>query len=299
MPPVAPRPMSCLEIAFFLGVYLCAGMTAPGLTKQLTGSARTALAIVQDIRTRRPVVDLGADDFVVQEGGDSREVLSVRPADYPVVLMIDTSAPPDDLPFIRKAAKQFVERLGSERPIAVGAFDNRARMIAVFDGDRTELTKQLDQLATASGGASMSQALRLATETLASSGAPFSSIVMLSAGPGEDAGHSSAGEEPDAAAAVVASGAILHVVAHRPARSDGTIADSTGAGALRLLAEQSRGEFIAVYTPASFEAALVRIAARMTSELMVEYLVPNQSRAGDVKLGVRLPGAQVRGLGVR
>jgi hypothetical protein len=31
---------------------------------------------------------------------------------------------------------------------------------------------------------------------------------------------------------------------------------------------------------------------------MVEYLVPNDSRAADVKLGVRIPGVRVRGLGV-
>jgi len=31
---------------------------------------------------------------------------------------------------------------------------------------------------------------------------------------------------------------------------------------------------------------------------MIEYLVPTQSKATDVKVGVRIPGARVRGFGV-
>ena len=46
-----------------------------------TGSSRVSLAVVTDPRNR-PVVDIGADDFVIQEAGAAREVLSVRPADY-------------------------------------------------------------------------------------------------------------------------------------------------------------------------------------------------------------------------
>ena len=41
-----------------------------------------------------------------------------------------------------------------------------------------------------------------------------------------------------------------------------------------------------------------RLADRLTSEMMIEYLVPVGSKANDVKVGVRLAGAKVRGLGV-
>ena len=46
-----------------------------------TGASRTALASITDPRNT-PLVDVGADDFVIQEGGAAREILSVRPADY-------------------------------------------------------------------------------------------------------------------------------------------------------------------------------------------------------------------------
>jgi len=265
---------------------------------QVTGSARTALAIVEDIRSRRQLIDLGADDFVVQEGADAREVLSVRPADYPVVVMIDATVPADDLPLVRKAAKRFLERLGTERPVALGSFDGHAHMLAGFDADRSALLAQLEDLAPApAGDGSAREALQLASATLAATDAPFSAIVMLLAGPDDDR---DAAEGQDAAAAVSARGTILHVVAHR----SGVTQSSKAAAAnrddeLRALAEQSRGQFITIYTAASFEAALTQLAARMTSELMIEYLVPNQSKAAEVKLGVRVPGARVRGLGVR
>jgi hypothetical protein len=265
---------------------------------QVTGSARTALAIVEDIRSRRPLIDLGADDFVVQEGVDGREVLSVRPADYPVVVMIDATISADDLPLVRKAAKRFLEKLGSERPVALGSFDGHARMLAGFDADRSALIAQLEDLASAPGAdGSARQALELASATLAATAAPFSAIVILSAGPGDDR---DATEGQDAAAAVSARGTILHVVARR---SSGVTPSSRAAAnrdeELHALAEQSRGQFITIYTAASFEAALGQLAARMTSELMIEYLVPNQSKATEVKLGVRVAGARVRGLGVR
>src|ERR687892_30438 len=76
----------------FLTAFCLLTAVATGATDlQITGSARTALAIVEDPRSHRPTVDLGADDFVIQEGPEPREVLSVRVADYPAIVMLDTS----------------------------------------------------------------------------------------------------------------------------------------------------------------------------------------------------------------
>jgi hypothetical protein len=277
---------------------LCAG--AAVLTPaQIIGSSRTALAMVEDLRARRPIVDLGADDFVVQEGNVSRDVLSVRPADYPVVVMIDAAGPEEGLPHLVIAARRFIEHLGSERAIALGTFGSRPKLRAAFDAGREELLKQLDGIApSAPAGGSVIQAAGLAAGTLASTQSPFSSIVILSAdaelAPDSADDHS----ESNTVAAIVARGAIVHIVATVAPRSSAP-ADAARTTTLRALAEQTRGQFVSIYTAASFEAALDQIAARMASELMVEYIVPNESRAAEVKLGVRVPGARVRGLGVR
>jgi hypothetical protein len=67
---------------------------------------------------------------------------------------------------------------------------------------------------------------------------------------------------------------------------------------MRALAEQSRGQYTTIYSSASYQAALDRLAERLTSELLIEYIVPVGSKPIDVKLGIRLAGARVRGLGV-
>ena len=98
-------------------------------------------------------------------------------------------------------------------------------------------------------------------------------------------------------AAIIDSTAILHVVANRavqPAAGGGFRPAAT----MRALAEQSRGEFTTIYSAASFQSALDALADRLSSELMIEYIVPVGSKPNDVKLGVRLVGAHVRGLGV-
>ena len=51
-----------------------------------TSSSRTVLATVSDARNRT-IVDVGVDDFVVREAGQSRDVLDVRVADYPIAVI--------------------------------------------------------------------------------------------------------------------------------------------------------------------------------------------------------------------
>ena len=86
------------------------------------------------------------------------------------------------------------------------------------------------------------------------------------------------------------------MVANRAGTGPG--ATSRGLTAIRSLAEQTHGEFTSIYTAASYQSALDRLADRLSTEMMVEYLVPNGSKPVDVKVGVRIPGARVRGLGV-
>ena len=93
---------------------------------------------------------------------------------------------------------------------------------------------------------------------------------------------------------IVDSHATVHVLAHRDP-------DQLPAGeVLRDVSEQTHGRFTTVYSTASYEIALDRLADQMATEMMVEYLVPtNRSGTADVTLGVTIPGARVVGLGVR
>jgi hypothetical protein len=257
-----------------------------------TGASRIALASVTDPRNR-PLVDVSADDFVIQEAGVAREVLSVRPADYPIVVLVDTgNLAAADFQLMQKAAAHFIERIG-QRPIALGTFGGPPKMLTTFEDERQTVMARLNAMAVdTSAGSLVMQGASVAAKMIRETGALFSCIVVLSATPAD-----ASQDTPDEMiASVIDSNATLHVIANRPGQT--TASGQRSNPALRALAEQSRGEFTVVYSAASYQAALDRLADRLTGEMMIEYLVPVGSKPNDVKVGVRIIGARVRGLGV-
>jgi hypothetical protein len=257
-----------------------------------TAASRVALASVTDPRNR-PLVDVSADDFVIQEGGVAREVLSVRPADYPIVVLIDTgSLASADFPLMQKAAAHFIERIG-QRPIALGTFGGTPKMLTTFEDERQTVMARLNSIAVdASAGSLVMQGASVAARTIRETGALFSCVVILSAVPAD-----ASQDAPDEMIAnVIDSNATLHVIANRPGQT--AAGGERTSPALKALAEQSRGEFTVIYSAASYQAALDRLSDRLTGEMMIEYLVPVGSKPTDVKVGVRIIGARVRGLGV-
>ena len=257
-----------------------------------TAASRVALATVTDPRNR-PIVDISADDFVIQEAGVAREVLSLRPADYPIVILFDTGAGArDDVMLIRKAVERFIDRIG-QRPVAVGTFGDPPVMLTTFDEDRSVLGAKIDAaIASPQGGSLLTRGAALAGQVIRAVGPLFSAIVVVSATPLGD----SPDTPEDVLAPIIDSGAVVHVIANRAGASPG--GSSGGVLAIRSLAEQTHGEFTSIYSAGSYQAALDRLADRLTTEMMVEYLVPLGSKPIDVKVGVRIPGARVRGLGV-
>jgi hypothetical protein len=253
--------------------------------------SRVALAAVTD-PANRPFVDVGADDFVIQEAGAIREVLSVRPADYPIIVLLDTGDDPrGEFELMRKAAAHFIDRVG-QRPIALGTLGVKGSMVTTFEDEREVLTEKLAALKPQEGAPSLLlQAAGVAGERMKETGALFSAIVIMSANPND----ASPGTLEETVAPIVDSGAAVHVIANRP----GPAASATVARPpIRALAQQTHGEFTTVYSAASYQAALDRLADRMNAEMMIEYLVPVGSKPVDVKVGIRVIGARVRGLGV-
>ena len=257
-----------------------------------TGASRVALAAVTDPRNK-PLVDVSADDFVIQEAGAAREILSIRPADYPLVVLLDTGIEARaDFPLMQKAVAHFIDRIG-QRPIALGTFGGLPKMLTTFEDDRQNVLAKLAEIATeTSAGSLLLQGAALGGQTIRAAGTLFAAIVILSA----TASDASGNPADEMLAPVVDSNAILHVVANRPGQTAGGGLRSNPS--LRALAEQSRGEFTVIYSASSYQAALDRLADRLTSEMMIEYLVPVGSKPNDVKVGVRIAGARIRGLGV-
>jgi hypothetical protein len=260
---------------------------APGFAQQLAVS-RTVLLTVADPQDR-PVVDLLPDDFVVEEGGQPREVLDVRLADYPVALLVDNGvAARGDYDQLHAAAERFINRLGA-RPILLGRLSNPPALLTEFGDDHDAVLAALQQLSTAPGGSSVMLGIEAAAEVLANGGFPFTAIVALSADPA-DTGVAVPGQ---IMRFLTDSHAALYIIARRQGLRDRTSAD------LLSLADQSGGRFTRIFSSASYEPAIDEITGRLTTELMVQFLEPTDaSPSDDVRVGVRLAGARVTGLGI-
>jgi hypothetical protein len=256
-------------------------------------AGRVMLAAVFD-RNGRPTVDVGPDDFVVAEGNDEREVLAVRVADYPVAVLIDNGEESAYLiAEIRRAAARFVTRIG-QRPVAIGTLADPVRIVANFADDRQHVLDQIERVSpSVSERLAPLAAVTRVAEMLSGFATPFSVVVVISARPIDAA-------EPtpsDRLAPILESGAAVHVIALRPATTAPT--DLTPASdLLRQLADQTRGQYVTIYTPASFPIALDTLADRLAAEMMIDYMVPADTAPRDVRIGIRVPGARVRGLGV-
>jgi hypothetical protein len=276
---------------------VCLGIAAALTLGQTLASAwqpaaagRVLLASVLD-RSGQPTVDVGADDFVIEEGHDDREILAVRIADYPVAVLLDNGSESEaNLTAIKQATARFIARIG-QRPVAVGTLADPAEIVASFDDDRERVLEHLAAIATAPTRAliPLSAVTKVAT-LIHETGTPFSVVVVVSARP-VDPSEQTASER---FTPILESGAAVHVVALRPPG----LPPETEADLLKELANQTKGQHIPIYTPASYAVALDRLAERLATEIMIDYLVPGDSVVRDVRVGVKIPGARVTALGV-
>jgi hypothetical protein len=274
---------------------MLAFLIAVSLLVQAT--SRTVLATVFDQRNRA-IVDVGVDDFVIREAGESRDVLDVHVADYPIAVLIDTGrAAQNDFDTIKKAAARFITRVG-QRPIVLGSLGDPPVLLTTFEDERPAVLAKLEALtASASSGSAVFQGVAAGARAIHDTGAQFSAIVVISA---SNVDSTNAGPG-DLLRMIFDSGAIVHVVANRSlvSRTPGGVAGRY-ADLLKTLADETRGQYTTIYSQASYQVALDHLADRLSTEMMIQYIVPpGAARTDDVKLGVRLPGARVRGLGVR
>jgi hypothetical protein len=270
-----------------LAAALAASLSAVAVAQQQVLSSRTLLAVVS--AGNRALVELGIDDFVVQEGDTERAVVDVHLADYPLVILLDLSGPSPDHEAILAAAARFVGRIG-ERPVAIGILTDRT-LVTGFDDDRAETMAVLRKLGPRATDRMMPfEALTAAVAHVEKAEAPFSAIVIVSAGTIDPA--TAAAQEP--MQRIVDSRIPVHVVALRAA---GGSADS-GADLLKEISNLTRGQYTTIYAPASYGIALDRLADRLATEMMIQFLVTPDAPRGEVRVGVRIPGARVTGLGV-
>jgi hypothetical protein len=253
--------------------------------------SRIVLATVTDTGNR-PLVELGPDDFVVEEAGHPRDVLSLHMADYPVALLLDdTRAAAGDADAIRSAAARFISRVG-ERAVAVGTLTDPSHLLVPFDSSRGALLDRVRRFTPTDAPTPLPlQAAANMARAVMDTGSPFAAIVILSASTVDRP----QGADREFLTPILATGAPVYVVANRS--SDAT--QGADEDVLRALANQTHGQYTPIYSSASYSVALDRLADRLSTEVMIEYLVPGaEPLAGDVRVGVKIPGAHATGLGV-
>jgi hypothetical protein len=213
-----------------------------------------------------------------------------------VILIDNGGAARGDFEAIRKAAARFIARIGGQRPIAIGTLGDPPAMLTTFDDDRVKVTTAMETLtANLSAESLLFQSVANAAKVIGATGTPFSAIVIVSASP-VDATRNPPGE---LLAPILDSHAIVHVVANRSAGRAAPGAAGRLADMLRALTDQTRGQYTSIFSAASYQVALDHVADRLSSEMMIEFIEPPGTvPSSDVKLGVRIPGARVRGLGL-
>jgi len=271
-------------IALVMAAVIAGG--APSGADRQTPASRLVLASVTDGQGR-PLLDLDPDDFVSSENGQRCEVVAAFGADYPVIVLVDNSSEArGDLDTIRSAVVRFLSRVG-ERFVAVGTLTDPPAMLTSFDDERSAVLARVEQLSASQTSVLMPiEAVALAARAVKENGSPFSAIVIVSAHSVDAAQPQNTRLLPD----IFDSGAVVHVVSRASA-------PRLQADLLRDLADQTRGNFTTVFSAPSYAVALNNLADRLGTEMMVEYFAP-PGPAGEVQIGVRIPGAHVRGVRV-
>ncbi len=252
-----------------------APLTASSETQLKTAASRLVLSAVTDAQDR-PLVDLDPDDFAIAENGSEREIVSVYVADYPVVVLLDEgTTATSDVQAIRSAVVRFISRLGP-RAVAIGTLADPPAIVASFEDDRAAALARLENAAINP------------TATLA----PIEAVVERSPPDRRDRRallrhcrrlgaadrHVAAGRARPVAddlreRRVRQRGRQAQRRKRRPA--DAATPDAPTRICSAISSDQTHGQYIAVFSAASYSVALDRLADRLATEMMIQYLIPS------------------------
>lgn len=107
---------------------------------------KQVIARVMDANNRS-IGGLQKENFTVTEGGNEREIISVRQTNAPfnLVLLLDVSGSVDNyVNFIRKAARQFLDTASPNDKVSIIIFSEDVKQISTFTTDKKSLSESLD-----------------------------------------------------------------------------------------------------------------------------------------------------------
>lgn len=277
----------------------------------LQSSSRFVLASVVDPQSDAPVMGLGADDFVVQEGATRCDTLGAKPAQYPIAILVDTSgAARPQFSEMRKAVRQLAGRL-SGRDVALYTFGDRAFRVVDYTRDTTRLERAVDQLfALPEGESHVLDAIIDAGRDLSRREPAVAMIIVVSAGANDQSNRT----PREVFEPVLAGRSIVHVVEMRTIGASGRLgnvrgrrnftSDRAAEAALGLqellqaIVDRTRGDYDRVFSASGYHASLERLQRRLAAEVVVEYAPSGGDSKALLRVGTRVPGGGVRAIGL-
>ena len=123
----------------------CTTMTRqPAAEVQGQSEPSVEFAYVSVLRDNQPVGDLTADEFVVEEDGQRRQVIRVGPALIPMqvaILVDDSQDLRTAMPHIRIGLNELIDRLPDGQQIALRTFGDQMRTVVDYTDDRVRLKR--------------------------------------------------------------------------------------------------------------------------------------------------------------
>jgi VWFA-related protein len=289
------------SMVLFAVVLPAARAQSPAQTELHEGLSRTVYVTVTD-KNNIPVTDLGPGDFVVKEGGKTRDVVEAGLTNVPlkVALIVDDNG----TGVFRYGVAKFIERLQGRAEFALSTVAGQHQKIVDYTTDVDELTRAINQLvarpSTNDGGQLLEGVFETAKDfQRRQTRRPV--IVVLTVG----------GEEHSTVPAhhvleeLQKSGAALHVFAMNSSALRGTVAVSRPGALLEenlnlseVLGDgpkQSGGRREEIVASAGIVVGLQQLAEALRSQYAVSFSRSDPPKSGD-KLSVSLkrPGLTVR-----
>src|SRR5688500_1660879 len=145
--------ISFRAVVVLVAVALALPVSTSWLSAQANNRERTLFVSAVD-QKGEPVEGLGPDAFVVREDGRRREILRVSHATEPIdlALLVDNSqAATDEIPFIREGLSKFVAAMAGEHRIALISLAERPTIVVQYTTEAAQLQNAIGRIFQVSG----------------------------------------------------------------------------------------------------------------------------------------------------
>jgi VWFA-related protein len=274
---------------------------SPAQAELREGLTRTVYVTVID-KNNIPVTDLGSGDFVIKEGGKTRDVVEAGMANVPlkIALIVDDNG----TGVFRYGVAKFIERLQGRAEFALSTVTGQHQKIVDYTTNVDELTTAINQLVarpSTNDGGQLLEGIFETAKDFQKRQTRRPVIVVLTVG----------GEEHSTVPAhhvleeLQKSGAALHVIAMNSSALRGTVAVSRPGALLEenlnlseVLGDgpkQSGGKREEIVASAGIVVGLQQLAEALRSQYSVSFSRADPPKSGDkLSVSVKRSGLTVR-----